>query len=182
MVVFDTSMLLLVLDPNAKPPADPTTEAPVAQAAARIEYLIDRLSNDREKIIVPTPVLSELLVYAGEAMQAYLQYFHDRAVFRIAPFDEKAAIEAALAHRDALNRGGLRIDAASPDTTRTKIKFDRQIVAITRAEGARAVYSDDEDVIGYATQAGLAAFRTMDLDLPPEDAQQSLDFNPPDAR
>jgi predicted nucleic acid-binding protein len=179
MVVFDTSILLLVLDPGARPPVEPTSGMPVQQAAARIEYLIDRLEIDREKIIVPTPVLSELLVLSGTAMQDYLQYFNDRAVFRIAPFDEKAAIEAALAHRDALRRGGLRIDAADPDTTRTKIKFDRQIVAIATAEGARAVYSDDDDVIGYARQAGLDAFRTIDLDVPPEDPQQSLDFPSP---
>ena len=158
MVVFDTSILLLVLDPNAKPPADPATGAPVPRATARIEYLVDRLDHDREKIIVPTPVLSELLV------------------FRIASFDQKAAIEAALAHRDALRRGGLRIDTANPDAPRTKIKFDWQIVAIASAEGARAVYSDDEDVIGYAKQAGLGAFRTLDPELPPEDPQQALDF------
>ena len=83
---------------------------------------------------MPTPVLSELLVYAGRAMQEYLQFFNDRMAFRIAPFDEKAAIEAALAHRDALERGGLRIDASNPDASRTKIKSDRQIVAIAKAE------------------------------------------------
>lgn len=176
MVVFDTSVLLLLLDPNAKPPTDPATRARVERAAERIEHLIDVLANDKEKIIIPTPVLSEVMVYAGGAMQKYMQYFTDQSVFRIAPFDQKAAIEAALAHRDALERGGLKIDAANPDTTRTKIKFDRQIVAIAKAEGASAVYSDDDDVIGYAKKAGLRAYRTADLDLPPDDPQHSMDF------
>lgn len=148
MVVFDTSILLLVLDPHAKqPPVDPATQLPVERAAERIEYLIDRLDADREKIVVPTPALSELLVYA------------------------------ALAHRDALERGGIRIDAANPDASRTKIKFDRQVVAIAKAEAARAVYSDDEDVIGYATRTGLSAYRTIDLDLPPDDPQHVMDFD-----
>ena len=107
-------------------------------------------------------------------MQKYLQTLNEQSVFRIFPFDQKAAIEAALAHRDALKRGGLRADSANPDATRTKIKFDRQIVAIAKAEGAEAVYSDDDDIISYAKRSNLKAYRTTDLDLPPEDSQPSL--------
>ena len=58
--------------------------------------------------------------------------------------------------------------------SRAKIKFDRQIVAIAKAEGARAVYSDDESVIRYSRQAGLEALRTSDLPLPPDDPQAEL--------
>ena len=56
MVVFDSSVLLLVLDPNAKAPSDPGTGEPVDKAAERIEYLIEMLSADKEKIVIPTPV------------------------------------------------------------------------------------------------------------------------------
>lgn len=176
MVVFDSSVLLLVLDPNAKPPLDPTTKNPVERASERIEHLIETLESDQEKIVIPTPVLSEVMVHAGQAMQNYLQLLNTQSVFRIAPFDQKAAIEAALSHRDALQRGGHRVDAANPDVTKTKIKFDRQIVAIAKAEGARTVYSDDDDVIAYAKRAGLHAYRTADLGLPLEDPQTSLTF------
>lgn len=145
MVVFDSSVLLLVLDPNAKPPNDPITGQPLDKASERIEYLIENLTADKEQIVIPTPVLSEVLVHAGDAMQPYLDTLNSQAAFRIAPFDQKAAIEAALAMSDAIRRGGRRVDAANPDSTVTKIKFDRQIVAIAKAEGARAVYSDDKD-------------------------------------
>ena len=175
MVVFDSSVLLLVLDPNAKPPNDPTTGQPLDKAFERIEYLIENLTADKERIVIPTPVLSEVLVHAGHAMQPYLDTLNGQAAFRIAPFDQKAAIEAALAMSDAIKRGGRRIDAANPDATVTKIKFDRQIVAIAKAEGAHAVYSDDADVHVYSMHAGLDAYRTADLDLPPEDPQGSLD-------
>ena len=178
MVVFDSSVLLLVLDPNAKPPNDPSTGQPLDKAADRIEYLIENLTADKEKIVIPTPVLSEVLVHAGDAMHKYLDILNGQAAFRIAPFDQKAAIEAALAISDAIKRGGLRHDAANPDATKTKIKFDRQIVAIAKSEGAQAVYSDDADVHSYAKHAGLDAYRTVDLDLPPEDPQTSLDFEP----
>lgn len=176
MVVFDSSVLLLVIDRNAKPADDPATGRPLDKAAERIEYLVKILAADNDKIIIPTPVLSEVLVHAGEAMQKYLDIMNGQSVFRIAPFDQKAAIEAALAMSDAIKRGGHRIDAANPDTTRTKIKFDRQIVAIAKAEGAHTIYADDADVLSYAKLAGLDAYRTSDLKLPPEDPQQKLDF------
>lgn len=177
MVVLDSSVLLLVLDPNAKPPNDPATGQPLDKAAERVEYLIDNLTADKEKIIIPTPVLSEVLVHAGAAMQPYLDILNGQGAFRIAPFDQKAAIEAALATSDAIHRGGHRVDAANPDATRTKIKFDRQIVAIAKAEGAHTIYSDDADVHSYAKLAELAALQTADLDLPPEDPQQSMEFD-----
>jgi len=176
MVVFDSSVLLLVLDPNAKAPSDPGTGEPVDKAAERIEYLIEMLSADKEKIVIPTPVLSEVLVHAGTAMQSYLDTLNNQNAFRIAPFDQKAAIEAAIATSDAIKRGGHRVDAANPDAPKTKIKFDRQIVAVAKAEDAHTIYSDDGDVHSYAKLAGLKAYRTADLDLPPEDTQQSLAF------
>lgn len=177
MVVFDSSVLLLVLDSAAKAPIDSATGACVHNAAKRIDHLIGCLSADREKIIIPTPVLSEVLVHAGAAMQRYLEILNGQASFRIAPFDQKAAIEAALVTSDAIKRGGHRIDAANPDSSKTKIKFDRMIVAIAKVEGAHTVYSDDDDVHSYATRAGLKAFRTAELDLPPEELQSSLDFD-----
>ena len=182
MVVFDTSFILLVLDPRAKAPLDPMTGETVTKPTERVEYLIKNLSADREKIIIPTPVLSEVLVYAGEATDKYLETLNAQSTFRIAPFDQKAAIEAAIATRDALNRGGLRVDATNPDVTKTKIKFDRQIVAIAKAEGAHSVYSDDDDVHSYAHRAGLKVFRTADLDLPPENPQMAMELTPPENR
>ena len=180
MVVFDTSFILLVLDPLAKAPLDPSTGMTVTKPTERVEFLIKNLSSSREKIIIPTPVLSEVLVYAGAATEKYLETLNTQSTFRIVPFDQKAALEAAIATRDALDRGGLRVDAANPDATKTKIKFDRQIVAIAEAEGAHSIYSDDGDVHNYAERAGLKAYRTADLDLPPEDPQMKMDLNTPD--
>ena len=169
MVVFDTAVLLLVMDPRAKSDVD--------QATGRVEHLIETLATDMEKIVIPTPVLSEILVHAGAAMQGYLDTLNGSAAFRIVPFDQKAAIECALAIKDSLDRGGIRADSADPRVTRNKVKFDRQIVAIARAEGAHTIYTDDADVVGYARQAGLKACRPAELELPPEDPQQSLDLD-----
>ena len=69
----------------------------------------------------------------------------------------------------AIKRGGHRIDAKNPDASKTKIKFDRQIVAILKTEGANAIYSDDDDIQNYARRAELTIYRTADFDLPPEE-------------
>lgn len=177
MVVFDTSVLLLALDLSTKPPLDPATDAPVIRASDRIEHLIDTLSTDKQTIIIPTPVLSEVLVYAGAAGPKWLQYFNTTSVFRVVPFDQKAAIEAALSIRSSLDRGGLRVDASNPGVTRGKVKFDRQIVAIAKAEGADMIYSDDADIIKYAKDAKIRTTQTASLDLPPEDPQHKMNFD-----
>lgn len=175
MVVFDATVLLLVLDPEARPPQNSETGRPVERASERINALIDQLSADGEKVVIPTPALSEVLVYASDAMQSYLDIINKQSAFRIVPFDQKAAIEAAIATHDAIRRGGRRIDSDATATV-AKIKFDRQIVSIAKAEGSHTVYSDDSDVIRYAKQVGLEAYRTADLPLPPVNPQHDLPF------
>lgn len=77
MVVLDTTILLRVMDPKAKSDID--------QAARRVEHLIETLTADMEKIVIPTAVLSEILVHADAAMQDYLDTLNGTAAFRIVP-------------------------------------------------------------------------------------------------
>lgn len=72
MVVFDATTLLFVLDPEAKVPTDPKTGEAVTSVNERIVLLVNELERRKEKIIVPTPALSELLVRAGTAGPEYL--------------------------------------------------------------------------------------------------------------
>jgi len=97
MVVFDASILLFVLDEN--------TPSSVSGAKARVEHLIAHLSDAGEKIVIPTPALSECLVYAGPAGAEYLAIIHKQACFRIVSFDERAAVEAAIRIFEARQRG-----------------------------------------------------------------------------
>jgi hypothetical protein len=69
---------------------------------------------------------------------------------------------------------------ASDFQTETLPKFDRQIVAIATVEGATVVYSDDDDVITYAREADMEAYRLSDLPEPPEDLQTALPFDQSD--
>jgi hypothetical protein len=169
MVVFDASILMFLFDED--------TPSSIPQAKERVEFLVDKLSKAGEKIIIPTPALSECLVYAGPAAPDYLAILNRKACFRIANFDQKAAIEAAIRTFEARQRGQRK--GGNPNAPKAKIKFDRQIVAIATAERATAVYSDDDDVISYAKEAGMQGFRLADLDLPPEDLQKSLELDGP---
>jgi hypothetical protein len=170
MVVFDASILLFVLDEN--------TKSSVPNAKERVEYLIDTLSKTSEKIIIPTPALSECLVHAGPAGSEYLNIIGKQVCFRIASFDERAAVEAAIRTYNARQRGQPK--GGNPDIAKSKIKFDRQIVAVATVESATAVYSDDDDVCAYAREAGMEAYRLSDMPEPPQDPQRALPFDGPE--
>lgn len=168
-VLFDTSVLLLAIHPDASPPIDPATKQPVDHAKQRVEYLIRKLSKARTKVVIPSPVLSEILVHAGKAANEYIQNFQ-QAPFRIVPFDTRAAIECA----ETLRRYGMKGKGAG--NPRAKVKFDRQIVAIAQVERVEAIYSDDDDIYNYGKQAGIKVIRSYELELDPEDRQHRLNL------
>jgi hypothetical protein len=165
--------LLYLLDPEAKPPTSPETGEPVSHVKERIAYLVTELEKSREKIIVPTPALSELLVRAGEAGPEYLDILNKSAAFKIVDFDQRAAVEVAAATREALGAGNKR---GGSESSWAKVKFDRQIIAIAKVEGASTIYSDDGDIVRFSKNSGIAVVRLCDLPLPPESVQHLFPF------
>ncbi len=166
MKVFDSSFLSLALRSDARAPNDPSTGKPVERAQQRIEYLIETLTNQGQKIIIPTPALSEFLVLAGDDGPMYLDRIGNSSVMRIKDFDERAAVEAAFLHIKAKNEGDKK---SGSESTWAKIKFDRQIVAIAKVNGADKIYSTDRDVFNFGKDAGIAVENVYDLpEVPPE--------------
>ena len=177
-VLFDTNILLLVLDPSAPPPIDPATGVPLVDGAERIDYLVRTLSKARTDVLVPTPVLTEVLCKAGAAVPRYVQLLQ-KSPFRLAPFDTRAAIQCAEALAFHLNeRGKGRPKKSAPPEgmpgARGKIKFDRQVVAIGQVNRVTAIYSDDEDVFKEARRIGIDVVRSHDLPVDPDKAQSKL--------
>ncbi len=168
-VLFDTSILLLALQPGAKPPIDPETDLPLEHAKQRVEYLIKMLSKTKTKVIIPAPVLSEVLVHAGEAASDYIQILQ-QSPFRVAHFDTRSAIECA----DAIAKHGLK--SKGKENTRAKVKFDHQIAAIAKVEKVDTIYSDDGHIHTLARRAGIDVTRSFELELDPEDRQGKLDL------
>ncbi len=171
--LFDTSVLLLAMHPDASPPIDPATKKALEHPKQRVDYLIRNLSKARKKIVIPAPVLTEILVHAGESTNEYVQNFQ-QPPFRIVPFDTRAAIECA----SAIHRHGIK--GKGRENPRAKIKFDRQIIAIAQVERVETIYSDDGDIFKYGTQAGIEVIRSYELELDPEDRQHRLDLEPVD--
>lgn len=185
MVVFDTTTLLLALIPGSKPPTDPNTGQPITFCETRVKHLIEKLNNSGNVILVPTPVLTELLGGAGAAQDALMKAFHKGNRFRVADFDQRAALELAIMLGDWY-------DAKKPrdrNETAAKLKFDRQIVAIAKANNADTIYSDDQGLQKFAEKNGLKVVLTWDIPLPPappiraaprceEGSQTSLFTNP----
>ncbi|HPQ13572.1 MAG TPA: hypothetical protein PLP04_00010 [Bryobacteraceae bacterium] len=113
--------------------------------------LVRELESAKEQIVVPAPALCEVLVTEGVDAQDVLTTLRSSAFIRVGDFDERAAVELAARLRLAIKAGdpreGVRI-------TKTAMKFDRQIVAISLVNGARVLYSDDDGVEKFAQAAG----------------------------
>ena len=91
MVSVDAGVLSLLLFPGARPPDDPSTKKPVEKAHERVEQLIDDLVAAKERIIIPSPALSEFLVLAGDDGPQYLSEIALMSHVYIEPFDQMAA-------------------------------------------------------------------------------------------
>ena len=160
MDAFDTSVALAIWLPKSK--------FSVADAPARMNALLDKLNEEKTRILIPTPVLSELLVRAEDAGPAILQELNQSSRFRIGSFDIRAAVDAAETIAMALSKTSKRAQKRTKSTdTWAKTKFDHQIVAIARAEGVKTIYSDDTGLLELAASRGLKAVALKDIPLPP---------------
>ena len=160
-VAFDATILIDLFNPRLK-----------GDRRAKLDYLIQELQKKRTKILIPTPALTELMVRAGKAREEIHQKLSGTSVFQITPFDSRAAMECALLLEEALDAGGKR------QITKSKIKFDWQIVAIAASHDATIIYSDDGDIVRYGKRANLDVIKTDDLPLPASALQGSLELPP----
>lgn len=169
-VVFDASVLIPFFDPSADVAPDPQTDEPIERVQDRLRYLVRSLDEQGETVIIPTPVLSELLVGFGSSGADPLNTLTTQRVFRVVGFDIKAAIEAAQMQSEASGRGRLRQAA---ERNRYQMKFDLQIVAIAKAELAHTIYSDDKGMPKIAGSA-IDVVPLARLPLPPDPPQGNL--------
>jgi hypothetical protein len=151
----------------------------LTNASERVNYLVKLLSQARTIVLIPTPVLTEVLCKAGAAGPQYVQLLQ-RSPFLITPFDTRAAIECAAGLAHHINLKGSGRDSSLKKHvpgTRAKVKFDQQVVAIAQANGVGTLYSDDEDVHKEGRRVGIKVVRSYELPRDPETAQSKL-FTP----
>lgn len=164
VAAFDTNILCLLLHPDADVPSDPSTNRPVLRAHDRMSHLVEQFRESGSRILLPTPVLAEFMTFADPK---YLTIIDNSANFEVAPFDQRAAIEAALAMKTAKAGPGKKLGR---DATWQKIKVDWQIVAIAKVRGAETLYTTDSDLDTIAAEFKIKTAHVAQLDLPPSDA------------
>lgn len=129
------------------------------------------MTNDRR--------LRRWYALADDAGAKYLRLIHARAAFEIAPFDEKAAIEAAISQRAAFASGDKKSGAAG---SYQKSKVDRQVVVIAKVAGCDVIYTTDRDVVNIAQRNGVGCKAVWELPLPAPASPTSpptLELQPP---
>jgi predicted nucleic acid-binding protein len=166
MVTFDTTFLTLMFVQQAS--------HPVPDAADRVNELLLDLSGAGTQVLIPTPSLSEILVRTGEATEKILSILNQTTRFVIAPFDEKAALELAAMTEAAIKRGDKR-DGSKESWA--KVKFDRQIVAISKIDQVSVIYSDDHHIESIGAREGMRVVKVADLRRRP--SQEDFNLAPP---
>jgi hypothetical protein len=157
MVSIDACMGLVIWFPEV--PCE------VADAKERVDYLLTDLERRKEKILIPAPALAELLVHAGEAGPEFVNRILKSSRFQMGDFDTRAAIEVALAIDKARKAGNKRGKGNKENWQ--KIKYDHQIVAISKVENASVIYSNDSGLANFAESNGMKVISLVDLPVPP---------------
>ncbi|HLX29931.1 MAG TPA: hypothetical protein VKV24_15735 [Casimicrobiaceae bacterium] len=170
MVVFDNSALVLLFNPKRPAPNDPKTNEPVTRCQERIEYLVKTLSERRTKVGIPTPVLAEYLIGVGPKKQDFLTEITANAAFSLLPFDEKAAVELAILTESGVKQWDIK----------SKVRFDRQVVAIAKTTNATALYTADEKQGAFAEACGIRVIMVWDIPLPPPETASLFGVEPPE--
>ena len=171
MVLIDANTLLLLINPDAAVPNDASGKQ-ITFAKERVDGLIQDLSKQKQKIIIPTPVLSEVFVRTDyNSAISYVEKFKKDRNFRVEPFCDRAALEVALMTRKAIGNGDKR-DGSSE--TWAKVKYDRQIIAIAAVHRVKTIYSDDGNLSSFAISNGFKVIGIGELPIPIENAQLDL--------
>lgn len=174
MVLFDSSFLYFLFANNPGELRDPATELPVERISEKIEHLLDTIDGQGEKILIPTPALSEILCLADETPDEVLVQLNKTYGFEIVPFDQMAAVEAALITAGAIAKGDKR--NGSGDTW-AKVKFDRQIMAIAKVRSVNVVYSNDKHIREDGSKMNIQVISVWELPDPPPKQTQFHDVH-----
>lgn len=111
---------------------------------SRARAFLEKLSRDREQVIIPAPVVAEYLIGVSPAYQQSSLEKMGKS-FVIAPFDAAAAGEAARIRTALGIGGGPTVSGPNGNCNRTALKFDLLIVAVALSRKCDVIYSSDGD-------------------------------------
>lgn len=173
-VIIDTTVLSLLFNPNAKPPIDKTTKQPLEHFKERVNYLIQTLNKDKTQIIIPSPVLCEILVPVTVGQKETIDTL-SRSPFKILGFDQRASIECSIMLRKYLSEAKNKKESKA-NFNKQKVKFDHQIFSIGLVEQVEAIYSDDGDIKLLGKLFNIPVIGSHELDISLSDKQMKMVF------
>jgi predicted nucleic acid-binding protein len=170
-IVIDTNVLVQIMqNDGAKDLIDPETDKLVAGAFERAEALVDRIDTLNGVVVLPAPVVAEyLLGIERNSYQRHLEILNGVRCIEVSAFDQQAAIECALL---VTNQEMKQLD---PDSKMAKLKYDRQILAIAIASGAKEIWTHDKQLYKRSRAMGLIARSLASIDLRPQQLRLDTD-------
>jgi predicted nucleic acid-binding protein len=142
---------------------------------ARIHFLIDETKKSRGRLVIPAPAFSEFSVYAKpEEIRLLLE----ERIFRIAPFDTRAALECGAIFKAWLaGQPKKSLESKDKDPSKPKIKFDLQIISIAKITDTTLLITNDRQLKTLAAQYGIHARPVEDIALPDTERQIAFAFD-----
>lgn len=182
MICVDNNFLVLLIKPDSDPPDDPNTGRPVERVPERIELLKKTWNDTGEVILIPDPVLSEFMMLSDVDKDRvfHLDRFKNSPNYEIKPFDTRAAIELAIMYikeKGSLSKTKAKAFEKTADT-KTRLSFDRQIVAVAKVHEVTAIYSNDKGVRAFCETHNMPSIGIYELPLPADDPKPEPEPEP----
>lgn len=170
-VAIDNNILSWLLSNAANPPVNKTTGDIVEHADARLSELKRRVAHSEiEPLLLPMPVVGELFSVHAGAKKDFKDILQDQLLFTLADFGMRAAIELGDVNNKYYASGDKRAGQAG---TWAKLKADRMIYAVAKANDVDVMYTDDDGLTAVCEDNGITVIHSWDLPLP-HDAQYGL--------
>lgn len=154
---LDNTFLTLLHNPKASVPEKFLGDHSASDVPMLIESMIADFDDSSATIIIPTPVLAEVMVGTSDRI-AVLNRLKLYSNIEIVPFCENSAIELAIIS-DEEYKNGRKTGTLNEPYQKTKI--DRQIVATAKVYGATHFYSTDRQQIQFANTVSNLTVRTI---------------------
>jgi predicted nucleic acid-binding protein len=146
MICFDTTPLIWGLQTEGP---DPITQHNIDRTKAYLQ----QLAEQKEQIIIPTPVLAEYLVKIPYSEHAEV-INQLRDLFKVYPFDERVASFAAHLRTQASFQTAIEQlthdFALTRESARQIVKVDAMVIAVAFTRGASRLVSEDKGMRSLA--------------------------------
>ncbi|MGP3790314.1 type II toxin-antitoxin system VapC family toxin [Pseudomonas sp. B392_1p] len=163
-IAIDTNVLVQIMQNEyAKDLCDPETGEVIDNAFQRAQAFIERVETLKGVVVIPAPVVSEYLLGIEHShYQAHLDTLNSVKSIEVLPFDQLAAVECAML---VSNQEMKQLD---PESKMAKLKYDRQILAIAVAAGAKEIWTHDKQLFNKAKAVGITAKSLAHIEPKPE--------------